>query len=121
MRVSDDQSPFAWGEPESTSTSSSELHERTRATNQLRGLFASSPSEFATCGNIIPDEVAEIEEPYTLTNKGVRLIVPVYKNSSVPYDDIAVLACRPEDSLLITCLGDAAKGTWRMSICQGLH
>ncbi|KAF1828366.1 HET-domain-containing protein [Decorospora gaudefroyi] len=100
MRVSDDQSLFAWGEPESTSTPSSERNERTRATNQLRGLFASSPSEFATCGNIIPDEVAEIEEPYILTNKGVRLVVPVYKNNSIPYDDIAVLACRPEDSLL---------------------
>ncbi|KAF2195598.1 HET-domain-containing protein [Zopfia rhizophila CBS 207.26] len=100
MRVSDDQSLFAWGEPKSTPTSSSEPHERTRTTTQLRGLFASSPTEFATCGNIIPDEVAEIEEPYTLTNKGVRLVLPIYKDDLIPYDDIAILACRPEDSLL---------------------
>lgn len=100
MRVSDDQSLFAWGEPESTLTLPSESHERMGTTNQLRGLFASSPSEFATCGHIIPDEVAEIEEPYTLTNKGVRLVVPIYKDDLTPDYDIAILACRPEDSLL---------------------
>ncbi|KAF2811322.1 HET-domain-containing protein [Mytilinidion resinicola] len=76
MRHSDDQSLFAWGQED-------EPHwMKANPTKYVRGLLASSPAEFSTCGNVIPDEFAELEEPHALTNKGVRLALPVLHHAS---------------------------------------
>lgn len=46
------------------------------------------------------DEVAAVSEPYALTNMGVRLSLPLFNDDSFPSTPQAILACRPERSLL---------------------
>jgi hypothetical protein len=91
MRVSDDQSLFAWG-LDLKETSAESL-------DAPQGLFASSAAEFSNSGRIIPDEGAACEEPYALTNKGVRVNLPTFKEDPYTNSFMAIIACRPEDTL----------------------
>ncbi|KAI1420036.1 HET-domain-containing protein [Xylaria sp. FL1777] len=63
IKVSDDQSIFAW----------EFLGSQPRS---LNGILASSPGEFASCGSIVR-EMSAIRWPYSTTNLGVSLQLPM--------------------------------------------
>ncbi|OCK82280.1 HET-domain-containing protein, partial [Lepidopterella palustris CBS 459.81] len=63
IKASDDHSIFAW-----TSEVASQ--------SAFRGLLAKSPSEFQNCRNITA-VYAGLGEPYSLTNRGLRVTLPV--------------------------------------------
>lgn len=70
MRVSDDQSIFAW------------------TNDKTGGLFASSPAAFADSGNIIRGEQDFSLPPYSITNKGISIHLPLIEPESgyaIPY------------------------------------
>ncbi|KAF9889966.1 hypothetical protein FE257_006840 [Aspergillus nanangensis] len=75
MKQSDDQSIFAWVDPESSPDS-------------LHGLLAPSPSRFAGCANILPYQDWEPRQPYTMTNRGLQIELPLTRIQ----DDIYVAA-----------------------------
>ncbi|KAJ6779953.1 hypothetical protein PWT90_06599 [Aphanocladium album] len=62
MKASDDQSLFAWG-------SDSE--------QQLTGLLASSPADFAGCADVVVAGQRWNHQPYSMTNRGLSLEMPM--------------------------------------------
>jgi len=99
MKDSDDQSLFVW-EWIPKAVSVAELGHPL-----LRGLLASSPASFANSANIVPFRNAKTSEPYTLTNKGIRLQLIILDTIALPIshrppllnvqaEAIGVLECR---------------------------
>ncbi|KAI9932591.1 hypothetical protein ASPWEDRAFT_122800 [Aspergillus wentii DTO 134E9] len=64
MKSSDDQSIFAWTDTNASPTA-------------LRGLLASSPSDFARCGSVISYQDWEPRAPYAMTNRGLQIDLPI--------------------------------------------
>ena len=64
VRSSDDQSLFAWTSPDKN--------------EELRGLFARSPDEFAGSSDIFPFRDWKTSLPYSITNKGLSIQVPLF-------------------------------------------
>lgn len=88
MKEYDDQSLFAW---------------QASIGRFLRGPFAQSPAEFAKSGDIVPFRAWDTNEPFALTNKGLRLSIPVIppeKEAPLPNlpGVLGVLACCDEGS-----------------------
>jgi hypothetical protein len=90
MKESDDQSLFAWEYHPHTDPA-----KRERQT-MLGGLLADSPASFANAANIIPFRHAKASEPYTSTNKGIRLNLILLEDqySLSTGEFTAVLECR---------------------------
>ncbi|KAL4892131.1 heterokaryon incompatibility protein-domain-containing protein [Aspergillus ambiguus] len=78
MKQSDDQSIFAWVNPGSSPDS-------------LNGLLAPSPSVFAGCANILPYQDWEPRQPYTMTNRGLQIELPLTRIEDNMY--VAALDC----------------------------
>jgi heterokaryon incompatibility protein (HET) len=87
MKTSDDESIFAW----SISAADS-------AEPLLTGLLARSPAEFAHSGNIIPLSRPKSSEPYSMTNKGLRIQLPLLADSLDPHNYVALLSCQIKDN-----------------------
>jgi hypothetical protein len=110
MRSSDDQSLFAWGltdqEYEALQASdekilyvsdyvkSTEAHPST-----LRGFLARSPAAFEKSGNVVPYRNWDVSMPYSMTNQGLRLELPVIKHEGFK-EYTAILACHFQDNYL---------------------
>ncbi|PMD20736.1 HET-domain-containing protein, partial [Hyaloscypha hepaticicola] len=75
MRSSDDQSLFAWG---FTDQESKKKPEPQRST--LRGFLARSPAAFEKSGNVVPYRNWDVSMPYSMTNQGLRLELPVVQH-----------------------------------------
>ncbi len=71
MKDSDDQSLFAW------QPLSNENADKLRI-NPIRGPLAESPQEFALSGNVVPLRDWAVSEPYSMTNKGLRITIPLF-------------------------------------------
>jgi hypothetical protein len=56
------------------------------------GALALSPASFASCGDIVPCDCGESGTPFSITNKGLRITVPMTEHSH-PY---ILLRCRPK-------------------------
>ncbi|KAN0095590.1 hypothetical protein V8E51_016301 [Hyaloscypha variabilis] len=85
INQSNDQSLFAWSHQPSDGIQS--------ANTRLTGPLATSPSQFMNAGNIFSYHT-ENEEPYSMTNKGLRIRLPMMK--ALPKNDflyIAPLSC----------------------------
>lgn len=80
MKHSDDQSLFAW---KSTSDS-------------FRGLLAKSPADFADCSNIVQARTKWNRNPYSVTNKGLSIQVPMIAWAMETY--LVALDCELEDT-----------------------
>ncbi|KAJ5527896.1 hypothetical protein N7513_012055 [Penicillium frequentans] len=78
MKHSDDQSIFAWVK---TDASPSSLH----------GLMATSPANFAGCSDIIPYQDWVPREPYSMTNRGLQIALPLTPTKGGLY--VALLDC----------------------------
>ena len=80
MRQSDDQTLFAW-----------QLgFESTR--NDLCGPLATHPSKFKGASTLMPSLDDEFQSPYSMTNKGLRIELPIVHQGEDPYG-LAVLYC----------------------------
>jgi len=80
MKQSDDQTLFAW-----------QLDfESTR--NDLCGPLATHPSRFRWAGNRMPNVDDDFQSPYSMTNKGLRIELPVVHRGDDPYG-LAYLHC----------------------------
>jgi hypothetical protein len=66
MKTSDDHTLFAWTEPDN----------RRRITG---GLLAESPAEFVGSGDIISSEPVLKSAPYSMTNKGLCIELPLFR------------------------------------------
>ncbi|KAF7523757.1 hypothetical protein G7054_g11674 [Neopestalotiopsis clavispora] len=83
MANSEDQSIFAWED--------NQLH--TRLPISRARLFAASPAEFSWCGGKIEPFYGRLSFlPYTLTNTGLHIQIPLYTRGNTAW---AVLRCRP--------------------------
>ncbi|KAL4958777.1 heterokaryon incompatibility protein-domain-containing protein [Aspergillus stella-maris] len=80
MRRSDDQSIFAWRDPEAQS-------------DALYGLLATSPALFADCGSTLFYESWEAMPPYGMTNRGLRIELPVQQDHENRSLNVAALNC----------------------------
>ncbi|XHG01770.1 hypothetical protein AWENTII_005140 [Aspergillus wentii] len=80
MRQSDDQSIFAWRDPDADS-------------NTLHGLLATSPKKFALCGDMIPYANWEVLPPYSMTNRGLQIDFHLKKCPNEEDIYIAALNC----------------------------
>lgn len=102
VKESDDQSIFAWVSEDNNYWDSTDEYLFPGSTQWLRkriqGLFARSPAEFASSGNIVPLSTWETGEPYTMTNKGLRLSIPLVPSPLYPNEYLGVLACGYEGS-----------------------
>jgi hypothetical protein len=84
MRHSDDQTLFAWElEPQLTSSQSD---------NQFCGPLATSPSQFRGCSKLVPTSGLDLPSPYSITNKGLRIELPVLRGKS-GLQGLAILQC----------------------------
>lgn len=86
MKTSDDESIFAW--------SISENNARSTADPTLSGLLAKSPADFARAGNIQPLTRPKSSEPFSTTNKGLRLQLPLLVDAADPHSYIGLLSCQ---------------------------
>lgn len=80
MRVSDDQSIFAW------SSADEIAHNQPHPT--YRGLLASSPAAFGASGHIIRGKSDYSSPPYSITNKGISIHLPLIEPDTgyaIPY------------------------------------
>jgi hypothetical protein len=75
IKYSDDHSIFAW----------------TNSDNGYRGLLATSPADFQDCANLVLATDRARSIPYSLTNVGIQIELPVVPWSSEIY--LAVLDC----------------------------
>ena len=64
MRKSDDHSLFAW----------TQQHARP---HEMHGLLANSPADFAFAANIVPSEEPSVGNPYSITNSGLQITLPL--------------------------------------------
>lgn len=79
IKESDDHSIFAWDaadKPESVETI---------------GIFATSPSYFKDGASIEPNLAGG--EPFSLTNKGLNISVPIIERSGFPGEQVVILSC----------------------------
>ncbi|KAF2727826.1 HET-domain-containing protein, partial [Polyplosphaeria fusca] len=74
MKDSEDQSLFCWRPPNASEIWDLDLILPIRP-EEGRGIFARHPSEFSDAGAVRPS--SSRGEPYTLTNKGVRMEIPI--------------------------------------------
>ena len=87
IKKSDDQTILAW---------SRDLKEDLSL--EFSGALASKPADFAGCGHFIPDELEDGWGPFTMTNQGLQIELPL-----IPFPGIstnqkvvgAILGCRP--------------------------
>ncbi|OCK95021.1 HET-domain-containing protein [Cenococcum geophilum 1.58] len=86
MKGSDDHTIFAW-----------KAFDQFRR-NDLSGLLASSPNEFADSSDIVPFRSNGMSMPYSMTNKGLQIQLPLLRRASDGeiQSYIAVLECRRE-------------------------
>jgi hypothetical protein len=110
MKNSSDHSLFTWTAPESPILSHRSSYSggadmasylRRQGTIDLsssaglRGLLANSPTEFALAGNVIPFQKWEASEPYSTTNRGLRMTLPIaFLDRST---SIGILQCHMKD------------------------
>ncbi|KAJ5836566.1 HET-domain-containing protein [Penicillium robsamsonii] len=84
MRNSDDQSLFAWCDPEAKP-------------DALYGLLATSPAQFANSRTMLSYESWESRPPYAMTNRGLRIELPIQPDQQYPLLDVAALNCPVPD------------------------
>jgi hypothetical protein len=110
MRSSDDQSLFAWG---LTDQEHKVLHAPDEKTlyvpdyqknpeaqpSTLRGFLARSPAAFEKSGNVVPYRNWDVSMPYSMTNQGLRLELPVIQHEGFK-EYTAILACHFQDNYL---------------------
>ncbi|KAI4861585.1 heterokaryon incompatibility protein-domain-containing protein [Hypoxylon rubiginosum] len=82
IKYSDDQSIFAWATPANDN----------RRGDRITGFLATSPSDFATCGNLVPFPIGSRRSVFSITNKGIHISLPMF-------GDYAILECYPKDDL----------------------
>ncbi|KAF4469394.1 beta transducin [Fusarium albosuccineum] len=78
MKHSDDQSLLSWNFRDDDPSEA--------------GVLASSPAAFSRCRDIIPCDVGMLTPPFSITNKGLRIEVPLSNGN----DLYALLQCRPK-------------------------
>jgi hypothetical protein len=99
MKTSDDHTLFAWTEP------------RDKGRRSTRGLLADSPAAFANSGNIVRSEPVLEGAPYAMTNKGLRIELPLVPIDGQQY--FAILNCHKSskvDDLLAVILKQLSPG-----------
>ncbi|KAF2114095.1 heterokaryon incompatibility protein-domain-containing protein [Lophiotrema nucula] len=94
MKDSEDQSLFAWRPPNAFEVWDLELLTPTDVEGG-RGIFARHPSEFADARAVRPS--SSRGEPYTLTNKGVRMEIPILPLERSLF--LAIFECHYEGDL----------------------
>ncbi|KAK0115554.1 hypothetical protein ONS96_014008 [Cadophora gregata f. sp. sojae] len=102
MKSSDDQSLFAWGltmeEFERDFPSGDDPLTNT-GPSTLRGFLARSPAAFANSGKVIPYRNWDVSMPYSMTNQGLRMELPVIQYEGCK-EYTGILACHFEDNFL---------------------
>jgi hypothetical protein len=87
IKKSDDQTILAWSRD-----SKGDLN------LGFSGALASEPADFASCGHFIPDDLGDGWGPFTMTNQGLQIELPLIPFPGISTDRRvvgAILACRP--------------------------
>jgi hypothetical protein len=80
MKQSDDQTLFAWQlGPDDTEADKC-------------GPLATSPSQFRGCSELVPLPDLDTPNPYSITNKGLRIVLPILEQPN-PTNSVAILYC----------------------------
>ncbi|RSL82549.1 hypothetical protein CEP51_005092 [Fusarium floridanum] len=116
LMSSDDQSLLAWNfdglKIEELEGGGSSWYVRSLYELGFAGLLATSPSAFVTCGNITRVNLGMLTPPSSLTNKGLRLELPLGSSSDTPY---AFLQCQEKGapaSVVAVCLKRNSEGIY---------
>jgi hypothetical protein len=99
MRVSDDQTIFSWGFAP-TSQDEDEDQFPQYVIKVQRDLLARRPTKFATCSHLTPDQIGEPRKPYTMTNMGLQIEIPIASLLTRSPGPFAILACSHDEDLL---------------------
>ena len=84
LKVSEDQSLFAWGMPSTFRTVAEFLaSEYVPSKSQMQSLFANSPADFIMCHQILPVNDLLSDIPPTLSSRGLQLQLPVWTRGSL--------------------------------------
>jgi hypothetical protein len=89
MKETDDQSLFAWGFPQRN-------HSPYLFDDVGAEILAPSPAAFAMSAKIVPFPSAPNRQPYTMTNKGLRIDLRLLEERR-EYAPVALLDCHYED------------------------
>lgn len=84
MRGSDDHTIFAWTQPHV---------ER----QKMHGLLADLPADFALAANIIPRGDLQVSNPYSVTNSGLQITLPITRVGRGSKGYVAFLDCVDEN------------------------
>ena len=84
MRYSDDQSLFAWTSPAAVKGS-------------YHGLLATSPADFAASGHIVPYRRWLAGTPFSMSNRGLGIDLPLFPSDSMEHTHFATLDCPAPD------------------------
>jgi hypothetical protein len=99
MKISDDQTIFSWDYarllPEHKFGFEIGIN-----LGMSKGLLASRPAAFQHCSYIVPDEIGEPRKPYTMTNMGLQIELPLAVLPQHPQHLYAILACSYTDDIL---------------------
>lgn len=97
MKETDDQSLFAWGllgQDYLAKCSTDEIDAR----GSIAGVLAIEPANFAGSENVVPFPSKPGRQPYLMTNKGLRIELPLLTyNDNFGTDSIAMLDCHYEN------------------------
>ncbi|TVY34003.1 Vegetative incompatibility protein HET-E-1, partial [Lachnellula subtilissima] len=107
MKNSDDQSLFAWNTEQDAPWDESWLLDN--------GVLAGSPTAFADSGNIIPFPVKAKQQPYYMTNKGLRIELRLKMDDGSSQIYLALLHCQYENDFP-GCVGIILKVTSEPSV-----
>ncbi|KAN0110643.1 HET domain containing protein [Hyaloscypha variabilis] len=99
LKESDDQSIFAWGlmNPDADQLGSEDREPSLRIGDQ--GVLATHPSNFAGSADIVPYPGDPDRQPFSMTNRGLRIELPVLQHGKIRGDDtvVGLLGCHYEN------------------------
>ncbi|PMD39310.1 HET-domain-containing protein [Hyaloscypha variabilis F] len=99
LKESDDQSIFAWGlmNPKADRLGSEDRESSLDIGYQ--GVLATHPSSFAGSADIVPYPSDPDRQPFSMTNRGLRIELPVLEQGKIPGDDnvVGLLGCHYEN------------------------
>ena len=84
MRVSDDHTIFAWTQ-------------RHAERQKMHGLLADLPADFASAANIVPRGDLQVSNPYSVTNSGLQITLPITREGRGLKGYVAFLDCVDEN------------------------
>ncbi|KAH7361081.1 heterokaryon incompatibility protein-domain-containing protein, partial [Rhexocercosporidium sp. MPI-PUGE-AT-0058] len=97
IKETDDQSLFAWGMRKPVAPDKLEPRGQLFPSASVVGVFATHPTDFAGSANVVPFPSKPDRLAYSMTNRGLRIELPILNPSPQSYGQVALLDCHYEN------------------------